>query len=75
MRFLADNDIWKKTVDLLRSTGHDVVTAREVHLSDSSDRDLLARAESESRILVTRDSDFGALVFLEKAAHNGVSSA
>jgi predicted nuclease of predicted toxin-antitoxin system len=72
MRFLADNDVWKKTIDLLRTWGHEVVTAREVNLSDSSDRELLAKAADDNRLLITRDSDFGALVFLGKAAHNGV---
>ncbi|MDD5204298.1 MAG: DUF5615 family PIN-like protein [Desulfobacterales bacterium] len=72
MRFLADNDVWKKTIDLLRTWGHEVVTAREISLSDASDRELLAKAAEDNRLLITRDSDFGALVFLGKAAHNGV---
>lgn len=70
MRFLADNDVWKKTTDLLRTWGHEVVTAREINLSDSSERE--AKAANDNRLLITRDSDFGALVFLGKAAHNGV---
>ena len=52
MRFPADNDVWKKTVDLVRAWGHDVVTAREASLSDSPDRDLLSKAETEDRILI-----------------------
>jgi predicted nuclease of predicted toxin-antitoxin system len=59
-------------VDLLRAWGHDVITAREANSFDSSDKELLAMAMREDRILVTRDSDFGALVFLGKAPSSGV---
>ena len=33
MRFLADQDVWKATVDLLWAWGHDVITASELDLA------------------------------------------
>jgi predicted nuclease of predicted toxin-antitoxin system len=72
MKFLADQDVWKATVDLLRAWGHDVITASELDLARASDEELLKVARSEDRILVTRDSDFGSLVFLGNFPSAGV---
>ncbi len=72
MRILADQDIWKETVDQLRAWGHDVVTASDVGLARASDIELLAKAEQDARLVITRDSDFGSLVFLGKARSKGV---
>ena len=65
MRFLADQDIYAVTVRLLRQIGHDAVTAAEVGQSRATDSELLAVAQREGRILITRDRDFGGLVFLQ----------
>lgn len=72
MRFLADQDVYQGTVDELRSAGHDVVTAREMGMQCAADEDLLRTARETGRLLVTRDKDFGALVFLMGAASPGV---
>ena len=49
MRLRADEDFPKPFVDVLRSSGHDVIWARTA---------LLEFAESESQILLTLDKDF-----------------
>jgi predicted nuclease of predicted toxin-antitoxin system len=72
IRILADQDVWKETVDLLKEWGHDVVTAREVGMSNASDFELLAKAEQDRRVFITRDSDFGSLVFLGRVPSEGV---
>ena len=43
MKLLADNDVYKITVDFLRQHGHDVVTAKELGLNKASDKELLKR--------------------------------
>ncbi|KPJ75191.1 MAG: hypothetical protein AMK72_04890 [Planctomycetes bacterium SM23_25] len=65
MRLLADQDIYAVTVRLLRQVGHDAVTAAEMGQSRTTDSELLAVAQREDRILITRDRDFGSLVFLQ----------
>jgi len=65
MRLLADQDVYASTVRLLRDLGHDVTTAAETGLSRATDVELLQVAQEEHRLLVTRDRDFGALVFLK----------
>lgn len=65
MKFLADQDVYAGTTRYLRSLGHDVVTASELGLSRASDEALLQLARNQKRILVTRDRDYGALVFVK----------
>ena len=63
MRLLADQDVYAATVRFLRSLGHDVETAAESGMAASPDVDLLRIAQAEGRVFVTRDRDFGWLVF------------
>ena len=72
MKFLADQDVWQATIDLLISSGHDLVTAKELGMSKSSDEDVLSQAYRDKRILITRDKDFGHLVFAGNTPCSGV---
>ncbi len=71
MRFLIDRCAGRLIAQWLRSQGHDVVESRE-RGPDRGDRILLEWAASESRVLITIDTDFGQLVFLENAPHCGL---
>ena len=71
MRFLIDRCAGTLIAQWLRSQGHDVVESRE-RGPDPGDQILLAWAAQESRILVTIDTDFGQLVFLEGLPHSGL---
>ena len=72
MRFLTDQDVYRGTVEKLRAWGHDVITAKEMGLQRAPDEELLKAAGRTTRLLVTRDKDFGALVFLKKSYPAGV---
>jgi predicted nuclease of predicted toxin-antitoxin system len=65
MKFLLDQDVYASTGRLLTSLGHDVVPAAKIGLSQAADEQLLEVAGWESRILVTRDRDYGNLVFVK----------
>lgn len=71
MKFLIDRCAGKMIADWLRAEGHDVVEARE-RGADPGDRVLLEWATAESRVVITIDTDFGQLVFLDKVAHCGL---
>jgi predicted nuclease of predicted toxin-antitoxin system len=71
MKFLVDRCAGRRLADWLRSEGHDVVESRE-RGPDPGDRTLLEWAAGEGRVLVTIDTDFGALVFVEGLSHCGV---
>jgi predicted nuclease of predicted toxin-antitoxin system len=45
--------------------GHDVVTAAQLGLAQAADVTLLLAARAQGRIFVTRDRDFGGLVFVQ----------
>jgi predicted nuclease of predicted toxin-antitoxin system len=62
MNFLADECCDATLVEALRVDGHDVLYATE-SLSGATDEELLSRAFSERRILLTEDKDFGELVY------------
>ena len=71
MRFLIDRCAGQLLADWLRKQGHDVVESRELG-PDPGDRALLDWATKETRILVTIDTDFGELIYLENLSHTGL---
>lgn len=67
MKFLLDQDVYAITARFLGSLGYDVVLAVDVGLSRATDKTLLDRAHELERIFVTRDRDYGNLVFVQGA--------
>jgi predicted nuclease of predicted toxin-antitoxin system len=67
MKFLRDQDVYALTVRFLRVLEHDVVTAAEIGYAQATDAALLCLAQDQGRLFVTRDRDFGGLVFVEGA--------
>ena len=65
MRFLLDQDVYAITANFLQELGHSVLTAADLGMSRAKDIELLQTAKAQNRILVTRDRDFGSLVFIE----------
>ena len=64
MKLLADHDVYAATIQILVGLGHDVVRAVDIGLASAPDEDLLAWASQNQRVLITRDRDFGNLVFV-----------
>ncbi|MBV8884247.1 MAG: DUF5615 family PIN-like protein [Chroococcidiopsidaceae cyanobacterium CP_BM_RX_35] len=52
------------TARFLIDAGHGVVLAAQVGLSQASDEEILRTAQRQNRILVTRDRDYGNLIFV-----------
>ncbi|MGC8785808.1 MAG: DUF5615 family PIN-like protein [Anaerolineae bacterium] len=65
MKFLLDQDVYAVTARFLSDLGHDVLTVAAIGLSRASDLELLQSAREQQRVLVTRDRDFGNLVFVQ----------
>jgi predicted nuclease of predicted toxin-antitoxin system len=60
MRFLANENFPRAAVAALCAAGHDVIWVR-TEAPGSTDREVLARAARDARILLTFDKDFGEL--------------
>jgi predicted nuclease of predicted toxin-antitoxin system len=71
MNILADEGVDKPIIDRLRSSGFDVKYILEVSPA-IDDEAILSQADSEKRILLTQDKDFGELVYRMKFIHYGV---
>jgi predicted nuclease of predicted toxin-antitoxin system len=71
MKFLLDQDVYAITERFLREHGHDILTATQLGLSRADDSELLKTANEQGRIFITRDRDYGNLVFVHGSG-NGV---
>lgn len=71
MKFVADEGVDGTLVRLLRDAGHDVLYFAETDRS-TDDEVILTLANTENRILITRDKDFGELVFRLRQIHSGI---
>ncbi len=64
MRFLLDEDVYGLTACFLKQLGYNVVCVSEIGYSQAADLELVNIAQKQDRILITRDRDFGELVFV-----------
>jgi len=64
MKFLLDQDVYRITLRFLTKLNHDAIPVVKIGLAKASDTELLNKALELDRILVTRDRDFGGLVFV-----------
>lgn len=71
MRFLVDEYTGPKAAEWLREQGHKVFSVFD-DAKGVSDDEVLAKAFSETWILITNDKDFGEMIFRERREHHGV---
>ena len=72
MKLLLDQNVSAGAADILRERGFDVVHAREVDLSCAVDSVILVWCREKSRIAVTLDGDFHAILALSGARNPSV---
>ena len=66
MKLLLDQDVYEATARFLIDLHHDVLRVRELGMARASDEENLKKALELNRIFVTRDRDYGNLVFVKK---------
>ena len=71
MNFVADESCAGPVIRALREAGHDVVAIAEI-AKGATDEQVLERAVSEKRVLITEDRDFGELVYARGRSSAGV---
>ncbi len=75
MLLYADKDFPLPEVEELRRLGHDGLTARQDGRASASDPDILARAHSLGRAVVTYNRRHYEKLHRQGAAHSGILSA
>lgn len=65
IKLLANENIPKLTIQILRQNGIDIKAVAEGH-SGITDTQVLQMAEKEERLIITFDRDYGELIFQKK---------
>jgi len=71
LRFLVDVGVGAAVEDFLRDSGFDTKTIRSID-PEMEDLDIIRLAQSEDRMVLTMDKDFGELVYHSASSHAGV---
>ena len=71
-RLYLDQMLRHEVAQALRDEGHDVLRATEVGQARADDNQILQKAISENRVLITLDEHFGDWVILPLSKHSGV---
>jgi predicted nuclease of predicted toxin-antitoxin system len=72
VKFLVDQNRSPALAERLRDAGHDAVHTMELGLERAEDDELLLLAREEQRVVVSGDTDFGALLALANATSPSV---
>jgi len=72
VKFLIDNALSPVLVDGLKKAGHDAVHVLDYGLGTADDEPIFERALLEGRVLVSSDTDFGAILAKREATEPSV---
>ncbi len=72
MKALLDMPVSASLVDVLLAHGHEAIHAHDIGLDRAPDRDLLALARRENRVIITADLDFPRILALSSAEGPGL---
>lgn len=62
MNFLIDENLSPRVAELLTKAGHDAVHVRDLQATSAPDSTIMALAMADNRVIVSADTDFGALL-------------
>ncbi|MHB8383975.1 MAG: DUF5615 family PIN-like protein [Candidatus Binataceae bacterium] len=71
MEFVADESCAGPVIRALRMASHDVIAIAEIS-KGISDEQVMQRAFTEGRVLITEDGDFGELVYARRLPSVGI---
>ena len=71
MKFLIDANCHRSIGTHLKQAGHDVTDIRDINPSEK-DAEIYKMIDAESRVLITRDTDFGNILLYPPTKHCGI---
>lgn len=72
LAILADENVHPGVVSALKEAGRDVVSVFDLGMIGANDDDLLEVAHRQGRLVLTHDSDFGALAVQRRAPFTAI---
>ena len=66
MKFLIDNALSPLVAESLRGAGHDALHIRDYGLQTAQDDEIFSLAETQNRILISSDTDFGTFLAIRQ---------
>jgi len=69
MKLLVDNALSPELARILQTAGHDAVHVRDRNLQHAADEVIFEAAAAEGRVIVSADTDFGAILTLRRQTH------
>jgi predicted nuclease of predicted toxin-antitoxin system len=72
VRFLIDNNLSPLLAETLNAAGHDAMHVRDLGLHAATDQVVLEQARSDDRVLISADTDFGALLARSRDAEPSI---
>jgi predicted nuclease of predicted toxin-antitoxin system len=67
VKFLIDQNLSPRVAELLSKAGHDALHVRDLQASSAPDHELMTMAAGQGRVIVSADTDFGALLAHRRA--------
>lgn len=72
MKFLVDEALSPRLARLLSEAGHEAVHVRDCNLQAATDEAIFERAAEDNRVLISADTDFGAILAVRRTAKPSV---
>jgi predicted nuclease of predicted toxin-antitoxin system len=72
VRFLIDENLSPRVAELLTKSGHDAVHVRDLDAKSAADLTIVDLATKDSRVIISGDTDFGAVLAHARATKPSV---